>query len=186
MQYLIRTIPPHHATRPIGGTAQLHGSPGTVRSDGRAREWTGLSNSASRMVRSALDLSNSAIPASPSPDGNLKSCDPFPLPEAQAEDPTDPLTHSPSEQTAVHALLGSHQLQASHVVPGRRSVPGVCPATHIHSSFESNVGSGKTPRTSVLVFPNPWADPAQHTVYTDEPSLCRGRCHQTPRTQIEK
>jgi hypothetical protein len=61
--------------------------------------------------------------ASPTPDGNLKSCDPFPLPEAQAEDPTDPLTHSPSEQTAVHALLGSHQLQASHVVPGTRGSP---------------------------------------------------------------
>jgi hypothetical protein len=57
---------PHHATRPIGGTAQLLGSPGTVRSDARAREWTGLSNSACRMVRSALDLSNSASRVGPS------------------------------------------------------------------------------------------------------------------------
>jgi hypothetical protein len=60
------SIFPHHATRPIGRTAQLLGSPGTVRSDARAREWTCLSNSASRMVRSALDLSNSASRVVPS------------------------------------------------------------------------------------------------------------------------
>jgi hypothetical protein len=106
--------------------------------------------------------------ASPSPDGNLKSCDPFPLPEARAEDPTDPLTHSPSNRLLympywVHT--SSRHLTWSQGAEGRRSVPGVCPATHIHSSLESNLGSGKTPRTSVLVFPNPWADPAQHTVH---------------------
>jgi hypothetical protein len=119
--------PPHHATRPIGGTAQLLGSPGTVRSDARAREWTGLivtppavwSEAPWTLVTRPTMWSR----AFPSPDDNLKSCDPFPLPEAQAEDPTDPLTPFPSEQTAIHALLGSHQLQASHVVPGSRGSP---------------------------------------------------------------
>jgi hypothetical protein len=41
---------------------------------------------------------------------------PIPASRGTGRGSTDPLTHSPSEQTAVHALLGSHQLQASHVV----------------------------------------------------------------------
>jgi hypothetical protein len=101
--------------------------------------------------------------ASPSPDGNLKSCEPCPLPEAQAEDPIPRRNRLRYMPYWVHTT--SKHLTWSQGAEGRRSVPGVCPATHIHSSFESNLGSGKTSRTSVLVFPNPWADPAQHTVH---------------------
>ena len=123
---LYHVHPPHHATRPIGGTAQLLGSPGTVRSDARPESGQALVTPPAVWSEAPWTLVTRPAMwsrASPSPDGNLKSCDPFPLPEAQAEDPTDPLTHSPSEQTAVHALLGSHQLQASHMVPGSRGSP---------------------------------------------------------------
>jgi hypothetical protein len=120
-----------------------------------------------RMVRSALDLSNSASRMVPSvPISRRESEVLRPMPTSRG---TGRGSHSPSEQTAVHALLGSHQLQASHVVPGSRGSPKrpwrVPRHSHPLLFFESNLGSGKTSRTSVLVFPNPWADPTQHTVH---------------------
>ena len=172
--------PPHHATRPIGGTAQLLGSPGTVRSDARAREWTGFSNSASRMVRSALDLSNSAsrvVPNVPISRRESEVLRPIPASRGAGRE-----SHGPPDAFPVGTDCGT-------CLTGFTPAPGISRGPREPRVAEASLACAP-PLTSIPLLNLTWArgrHPGQvslsfqipgliqpNTLCTyDEPSLCR-------------